>query len=90
VTKQELKVVVDDLRSGKSYWAEETGAEGLMDLMAPLEGLALPDFQKGKMVRRETVVAFLRWQALRFNGTVDEEELSECLGLLKQKQVILV
>ncbi len=94
MTKYEIQSIIDDLRQGKSYVDSSLPPERYMDqifeLMAPLEGLALPDFEKGKMVRKEAIVHFLRWQCLRLDGTIDEEELSSCVELLKSNRVIMI
>ena len=81
MNKAEIKLVVDELREGKSY--PETD-------ISPLSGCGLSDFQKGKMIRKEVIVMHLRWQALYLNGNIDEEELSSCLEILKTKKVIMV
>ena len=39
---------------------------------------------------KEVIVMHLRWQALYLNGNIDEEELSSCLQILKDKKVIMV
>jgi len=88
MTKAELKLVVDELRAGKTY-VDTGNVEAVGDVTAPLEGLGLSDFEKGKLVRKEAVIHFLRWQTLRMDGTIDEEELSECLGLLSKKVVMV-
>lgn len=81
MTKQDMRVVVDELRLHKTYPEVDD---------TPLEGLALRDFPYGKHVRKECVVKFLNWQCLRLDGTIDEEELTQDMFLLKKKRVIMV
>lgn len=81
MTKTEIHTVVNEIRKGKRY-------EGVED--TPLHGLALKDFESGKYVRKEAIVNFLNWQCGRFDGTIDEEELQNCISLFKEKRVIMV
>ena len=48
----DLKIVVDELRAGKTY-ADISSVEAIADITAPLDGIGLPDFEKGKFVRKE-------------------------------------
>jgi hypothetical protein len=70
MNKAEIKVVVNELREGKSY----SGTD-----ISPLSGCGLSDFPIGKIIRKEVIVMHLRWQALYLNGNIDEEELTERL-----------
>jgi hypothetical protein len=81
MTKAEIKEVVDDLRKHKTYPGVDT---------TPIHGLGLSDFPKGKYIRREVISNFLNWQCMLFNGNIDEEELDNCLFLLKDKRVMMV
>lgn len=81
MNKADLKIVVDEFREGKSY--PETD-------ISPLSGCGLPNFPLKKVVRKEVIVMHLRWQAMYLNGKTDEEELSSCLQILKDKKVIMV
>ena len=81
MTKQDVKVVVDEVRKGVQYPDVDD---------TPLHGLALPDFPYGKHVRKEVIVRFLNWQSCYIGGGIDEVELTEDLRLLKQKKVIMV
>ena len=92
MTKQEIKIVIDELRERKSYvdFNSPTAAREIDELTAPLCGLGLSDFPKKKIVRKESIVHFLRWQCFYLDGTIHEEELQNCLYLLKEKQVIMV
>ena len=56
--------------------------------MAVLDGCGLPGFER--VHTTVNVVAYwLRWQALRFDGTWDPEELNECAQIARQR-IILV
>ena len=79
--KAEIKIVVDELRDNKYYENHDIG---------PLFGIGLSEFVKGKYVSKEAIVNFLGQQCKYFNGGIDEEELTNCLFLLKQKQVIMI
>jgi hypothetical protein len=81
MNKEEIKVVVQELREGISYPETDIG---------PLYGCGLDDFPKNKMIRKEVIVMHLRWQCLFFNGNIDEQELSNSLFILKDKKVIMV
>lgn len=81
MTKQEIKLVVDELRSGESYPDVS---------IAPLTGCGLSDFPKRKHIRKEVIVQHLRWQCLFLNGNIDEEELCYNLEILKDKKVIMI
>jgi len=85
MNKKDLKLVVDELRAGKSYPDVDDSA---------LHGIALSDFPKGKVVRKEAVVRFLnyqcRWLFAQDDSEFDEEELTNCLGWLKEKRVVMV
>lgn len=81
MTKNEIKLVVDELREGKSYPDTD---------ISPLSGCRLIDFPIGKIIRKEVIVMHLRWQALYLNGKIDEEELSSCLEIFKSKKVIMI
>lgn len=94
MNKYDIKIVVDELRDGKVYVNRGADDQAYLDkiheFMLPLEGLGLSDFPHGKIVRKESIVHFLRWQCNRLDGTIDEEELSAILGFLKEKRVIMV
>lgn len=94
MNKYDIKIVVDELREGKSYVVRGDDDRAYLDkiyeFMMPLEGLGLSDFPHGKIVRKESIVHFLRWQCNRLDGTIDEEELSSILVCLKEKRVIMV
>ena len=79
--KAEMKLVVDELRDHIYYENHD---------IEPLFGIGLPGFEKGKYVAKEAIVNFLALQCRYFNGGIDEEELSNCLYLLKEKQVIMI
>lgn len=79
--KSELKIVVDELRNEKYYENHD---------IEPLFGIGLIDFIKNKYVTKECIVNFLSYQCRMFNGGIDEEELSNCLFLLKDKRVIMI
>lgn len=81
MTKKEIQTVVNELREGISYPEVD---------ISPLSGCGLPDFPKGKMIRKESIVMHLRWQCLFLNGNIDEEELCNELQLLKENKVIMV
>ena len=81
MTKKEIVTVVNELRE-ETYYPD-------IDI-SPLSGCGLPDFPKGKMIRKEAIVMHLRWQCLFLNGNIDEEELCNELQLLKDNKVIMV
>lgn len=81
MNKKEIKVVVQELIEGIYYPETNIG---------PLYGCGLDDFPKNKMVRKEVIVMHLRWQCLFLNGNIDEEELTNCLFILKDKKVIMI
>ncbi len=81
MTKKELQIVTRELKEGISYSNIDT---------SPLYGCGLPDFPLRKMVSKEVIVMHLKWQCLNLNGTIDEEELTNCLEILKRKKVIMV
>ena len=80
MTKTELITVVNDLRDGKTFPDVDT---------SPLYGLGLDDFPKRRTVRREVISNFLNWQCMFLDGTIDEEELDNCMFLLKKKVVMI-
>jgi hypothetical protein len=51
-----------------------------------LEGIAL--HRERRLVTRAGAIAFLRWQALRFDGAWDTEELEECAHCFKRVDLI--
>lgn len=81
MTKEEIKIVVDELREGKYY--------NEIDI-SPMSGCGLPNFKKGKMIRKEVIVMHLRWQCININGDINEVELSYELQLLKDNKIIMV
>ena len=81
MNKAEILIVVDELRNNISYPDVD---------ISSMIGCGLPDFPKGKFVRKEAIVMHLRWQCLFLNGKIDEEELSNELYLLKKNQIIMV
>ena len=81
MNKNELSKVTRELKDGVSY----PGID-----ISPLTGCALSDFPLRKIVSKEAIVMHLRWQCLFLNGNIDEEELSNCLHILKDKKVIMV
>jgi hypothetical protein len=81
MNKNDIRVVVNELRKGTHY-------PGVED--TPLYGIGLSDFETGKFVRKEAIVNFLNWQCGRFDGTLDEEELTNCVSLFKEKHIIMV
>ena len=81
MTKKEISIVADEFRRHIHY-------PDIDD--TPLYGLGLPDFEKGKYVRKEVVVNFLNWQCGRMDGTVDEEEFENCISLFKEKKVVMI
>ena len=81
MTKQDIKTVVDEYRDNKYYPNVST---------EPLVGCALPDFPKGKYVRKEAIVNLLRWQCKYLNGETDEEELTNVISILKIKRVHMI
>lgn len=80
MTKKDVKILMEELRARKTYPEVDDGS---------LYGLALADFPFGKVVRKEAIVKFLNWQCGRFDGTIDEEELEECIRLFYIKKVIM-
>jgi hypothetical protein len=80
MNKAELKLVTDEYRQGKHY--PEIDLE-------PIIGIGLPDFEKGKFIRKEVIVNFLNWQCLFLSGETDENELSNCLFLLNKKVIMI-
>jgi len=80
MNKAEIKIVTNELREGKTYPGVDTD---------PLLGLALSDFETGKYVRKEVIVNFLNWQCMYIFGGIDDDELTNCLHLLK-KRVVMV
>jgi len=87
MTKKDSERLMNDLRNGVKFG--ESLSE-IHDLCEPLEGLGTRDFEDGKFVSYESVLTFLRWQCMQFNGQIDQDELSDCLGLLKRKRVAIV
>ncbi len=81
MTKNDVIVLVNELRENVMYPDADD---------VPLHGLGLPDFQKGKHIRKEAIVKFLNWQCRYLGGGFDEEELTECLRLLKVKRVVMI
>lgn len=80
MTKNDIKIIVNELRADISYDVDDT----------PLHGCGLPDYRKKQYISKESIVMFLRWQCLMFNGKIDEEELSRCIYILQDKKVIMV
>ena len=84
MTKQELQTVVRELKSGVQY-------DGVN--IEPLHGLGcsdfLGDFTGKKVVSKEVIVQFLRYQCCCLNGLFDEVELSNDLELLKRKVMMV-
>ena len=81
---EDFRTVVGELRAGCSYPDVDD---------TPLHGIALSDFPKGKMVRKEAIVKFLSYQCrymITDGPEFDEEELSNCLMWLKDKKVVMV
>jgi len=81
MTKADIVEVVNDLRNGKTYPGVDT---------SPLLGLALSDFPKRKIVRKEVISNLLNWQCMLLNGNIDENELVDCISWLKEKKVVMV
>lgn len=81
MTKQDLKILVDELRNDVSYPDVDT---------SPLFGCGLPEFPKRKIIRKEALLMHLRWQCLFLNGNIDEEELCTNLQIFKDKRIIMV
>lgn len=81
MTKQDLKILVDELRNDVSYPDVDT---------SPLFGCGLPEFPKRKIVRKEALLMHLRWQCIFLNGNIDEEELCYNLEIFKDKKIIMV
>lgn len=61
----------------------------MMDALDPLIGIGLPEFENGKIVSLRAATAFMRYQCLRFDGTIDETEFTEMCRLLKEKRVAI-
>jgi len=53
---------------------------------APLDGLAR--HHERRMVSRPGAIAFLKWQALFFDGSWDADELEQCSFLFKRVDMI--
>ena len=81
MTKDDMKVLADELRQGKSYPEAD---------ISVLSGCGLSDFEKRKPVRKEAIVMHLRWQCLTLNGTVLDSQLTEELQILKEKEVLMI
>ena len=88
--KDEIKQIVDELRQRKSYWNPENGVDSLFKMLEPLDGVGLPDFPKGKMIPKEVIVQFLRYQCLMMNGSIDYEELEKCIEIFRLKRIIMI
>lgn len=52
--------------------------------LAPFEGCGLPGFAP-VFVTLAQVAAFVRWQALQFDGEFDAEALAECAAIARKK-----
>ena len=61
---------------------EETGHD-VVDLDV-LDGCAFPDFQP-VTVTVPLMASWLRWQAKRFDGTWDPQELNQCAEIARKK-----
>jgi hypothetical protein len=81
MNKNEIKLVVDELRKGITYPGVETD---------PLHGCGLSDFPIGKHVRKEVIVNMLNWQCIYLNGNIDETELDNMIDILKSKKIIMI
>ncbi|OPY01544.1 MAG: hypothetical protein A4E61_01599 [Syntrophorhabdus sp. PtaB.Bin184] len=67
--------------------ARQAGTDrGRIEESATLEGLALHG--ERRLVTRAGAIAFLQWQALRFDGTWNTEELEECAYCFKPVDLI--
>jgi len=87
MNKKEAVRLVADLR-------DNLLPDGTLDerdaMMEPLSGLGCSDFERGKIVRYDSALCFLRYQCCQMNGRLDEAELSNILGLLKEKRIVVV
>jgi len=81
MNKKELIIVTRELKEGKSYPNAD---------ISIFDGFALPNYPKNNIISKETIVQMLRYQTMQFNGEINEQELSNCLYLLKAKKVIMV
>lgn len=80
-TQQQIRIVAD-LRSGR----HPRNIQDLSIIAAPLEGLALASFPRGRQVYRANVVAWLRWQGLR-GRRAEAARLVDLFGLMTLKQL---
>ncbi len=65
----------------------EAGTDrGRIEESATLDGIALHG--ERRLVTKAGAIAFLRWQALRFDGTWDTEELEECAHSFKRVDLV--
>jgi hypothetical protein len=83
MTKADIKEIMKDFRAPKKSRLTQVD-------ITPLEGLALSSFPKGKFVRKEVIVEFLRYQCTQLNGEVDDKELNDCFFLLTNKKVNMI
>ena len=87
MNKKEAVRLVADLRDNRV-------PDGTLDerdaMMEPLCGLGCSDFERGKIVSHDAALCFLRYQCCQMNGRLDEAGLSYILGLMKEKQVMIV
>ena len=65
----------------------EAGTDrGQLEESGTLDGIAL--HEERRLVTRAGAIAFLRWQALRFDGTWDTNELEDCAHYFKRVDLI--
>jgi len=81
MTKKDFQIVVNELRNDVSYPDVDT---------TPLHGCGLNDYPKRKVICKEVIVQFLRWQCLMMNGNIDEQELNYCLEIFRDKKIVMI
>ena len=65
---------------------EATAHRGRIDESGSLDGMGLHG--ERRLVTRAGAIAFLRWQALMFDGTWDTKELEDCAHYFKRVDLI--
>lgn len=65
---------------------EAKNSQGILDESSALDGIALHN--ERRFVSRKRAIAFIRWQALCFDGTWDTEELENCAHYFKRVDLI--
>ena len=81
MNKRDQKILMDELRAGKTYDGVDTEV---------LYGCGLPEYEGNKGIAKEVLVNFLNWQCRYLNGGLDYEEMENCFAIFKHKRIIMI